>query len=178
MFQYLLPEAVFRNVYEIDLEKLRDRGFLGIIADLDNTLVSARTSSATPELARWMEGVREQGFRIVIVSNKRRARVSAIAEPLGVPFISSARKPLTGAFRQALRIMDLPPDRVAVIGDQLVTDVLGARRIGMQPFLVAPIAPGEEGLATQMNRFIERIARSRLRRKGLWPDREGSWRDE
>ncbi|OUM97283.1 MAG: hypothetical protein BAA02_08285 [Paenibacillaceae bacterium ZCTH02-B3] len=176
MFKYLLPEGVFRSVYEIDLNMLRELGLLGIIADLDNTLVSARTTAATPELARWVEGVRERGFRVVIVSNNRRARVSAIAEPLGVPYISSARKPLAGAFRQALRLLELPPERVAVIGDQLVTDVLGARRTGLTPFLVSPIAPGEEGLATQMNRLIERIARSRLRRKGLWPDGEGSWR--
>jgi len=176
MFEYLLPEGVFRSVYEIDLDMLRKLGFLGIIADLDNTLVSARTTAATPELARWMEGVRERGFRVVIVSNNRRARVSAIAGPLGVPYISSARKPLARAFRQALRLLELPPERVAVIGDQLITDVLGARRTGLRPFLVSPIAPGEEGLATQMNRLIERIARSRLRRKGLWPDGEGSWR--
>jgi HAD superfamily phosphatase (TIGR01668 family) len=176
MFQRLLPEQVVRSVFDIDLEALRARGVRGIIADLDNTLVGARTPAVSPEMAEWLNRVRREGFRIVIVSNNRRARVSACAGPLGIPFISSARKPFSRSFRQALGLMELSAEEVAVVGDQLLTDVLGGRRLGLHTILVSPIAPREEGLTTQINRWIERWARSRLHRKGLWPN-EGRWRD-
>lgn len=176
MFRRLLPEQVVRSVFDIDLEALRARGVRGIIADLDNTLAGARTPAASPEMAEWLDRVRRRGFRVVIVSNNRRARVSAFAAPLGIPFISSARKPFSRSFRQAMELMGLSAGEVAVVGDQLLTDVLGGRRLGLHTILVSPIAPREEGLATQINRWIERWARSRLLKKGLWPD-EGRWRD-
>lgn len=176
MFRRFLPEQVVRSVFDIDLEALRARGVRGIITDLDNTLAGARTPAASPEVAEWLDRVRRGGFRIVIVSNNRRARVSSFAEPLGIPFISSARKPLSRSFRQALGLMELSAKEAAVVGDQLLTDVLGGRRLGLHTILVSPIAPREEGLATKINRRFERWVRSSLLKKGLWPD-EGRWRD-
>ncbi len=176
MFRRFLPEQVVRSVFDIDLEALRARGVRGIITDLDNTLAGARTPAAPPEVAEWLNRVRKGGFRIVIVSNNRRSRVSAFAEPLGIPFIYSARKPLTRSFRQALGLMELSAREAAVVGDQLLTDVLGGRRLGLHTILVSPIAPREEGWATKINRRFERWVRSRLLKKGLWPDEE-RWRD-
>jgi HAD superfamily phosphatase (TIGR01668 family) len=173
MFKRLLPDQIVNTVFDIDLDELKARGVRGIITDLDNTLVSAKTPLATPQLIEWLDLVKERGFQVVILSNNNKSRVGQFADPLGIPFISAARKPGGAAFRRALNLMGLAPEHAVVVGDQMLTDVLGGRRAGLHTILVTPIAPAEEGWATQINRRIEKIALARLRKKGLWPDKGG-----
>lgn len=169
MFERLLPDQIVNTVYDIDLQALKARGVRGLITDLDNTLVSAKTPLATPALTRWLDAVEEAGFKVVIVSNNNRTRVSRFADPLGIPYVHAARKPASRAFRSALQQMQLQPEQAVVVGDQMLTDVLGGHRMGLKAILVAPIAPAEEGFFTRINRTIEKIALSRLRRAGKWP---------
>ncbi|TFE31623.1 YqeG family HAD IIIA-type phosphatase [Cohnella luojiensis] len=173
MFKRLLPDQIVNTVFDIDLDELKARGVRGIITDLDNTLVSAKTPLATPQLVGWLDLVKDQGFKVVILSNNNKTRVGNFAEPLGIPFIPAARKPAGAAFRRAINLMELTSEQAVVVGDQMLTDVLGGRRAGLHTILVTPIAPREEGWATQINRRIEKIALARLRKKGLWPDKGG-----
>ncbi|QTH46200.1 YqeG family HAD IIIA-type phosphatase [Cohnella sp. LGH] len=173
MFKRLLPDRIVTAVYDIDLHELHAQGIRGIITDLDNTLVSAKTPLATPQLIGWLDLVKERGFKVVILSNNNDSRVGKFAAPLGIPYIPAARKPAGAAFRRALQLMGLPADQAVVIGDQMLTDVLGGRRAGLHTILVSPIAIAEEGWATRINRRIEKIALARLRKKGLWPDKGG-----
>lgn len=173
MFKRLLPDQIVNTVFDIDLDELQAHGVKGIITDLDNTLVSAATPLATPKLIAWLDLVKERGFKVIILSNNNNTRVGKFAEPLGIPFIPAARKPAGAAFRRALKLMELSSEQAVVVGDQMLTDVLGGRRAGLHTILVTPIAPKEEGWATQINRRIEKIALARLRKKGLWPDKGG-----
>lgn len=169
MFERLLPDQIVNAVYDIDLQALRQRNVKGIITDLDNTLVSAKTTLATPQLVQWLERVNDAGFKVVILSNNNRTRVSRFAEPLGIPYVHAARKPANKAFHKALQQLQLPPDQAVVVGDQMMTDVLGGRKAGLHTILVTPIALSEEGIFTRINRRIEKIALARLRRAGKWP---------
>lgn len=171
MFERLLPNQIVNTVFDIDLDTLAASGVRGIITDLDNTLVSAGTPLATPELIAWLDKVKSLGFKVVILSNNNLARVAKFAEPLGIPFIPAARKPFTKAFRQALGLLELAPEQAVVVGDQMLTDVLGGRRMGLQTILVTPIARAEEGWGTRVNRRIERLALSNLTKRGLWPNK-------
>ncbi|WEK53109.1 MAG: YqeG family HAD IIIA-type phosphatase [Candidatus Cohnella colombiensis] len=173
MFKRLLPDQIVNTVYDIDLDEWSAQGVRGIITDLDNTLVSARTPLATPELIQWLDRVHDRGFKVVILSNNNSRRVAKFAEPLGLPYIPAARKPAGAAFRQALQQLGLAPQQVVVVGDQLMTDVLGGHRAGLKAILVTPIARSEEGWRTRINRVIEKVALSRLRKQGLWPKDKG-----
>ncbi|RXZ77211.1 YqeG family HAD IIIA-type phosphatase [Paenibacillaceae bacterium] len=172
MFTRLLPDKIVRSVYDIDLNELKQKGLKGIITDLDNTLVGAKDALATPELIAWLDGLQEQGFKVVIVSNNNAGRVTRFAEPLGLPFIYAARKPIGRPFRRALEVLGLKAEQTIVIGDQLLTDMLGGRRMGLYTILVGPVAPKDEGFTTRINRQIEKVALSRLRKKGLWPEED------
>lgn len=172
MFKRLLPSVIVNTIYDIDLEQLKALGMKGIITDLDNTLVGAKEPLATPELITWLKKVEQSGFQVVIVSNNNQTRVSAFASPLHIPYIHAARKPAMRAFRQALQMMKLQPEQTVVIGDQMLTDMLGGRRMGLHTILVTPIAPKDEGLMTRVNRQIEKLALYRLRKNGLWPKEE------
>lgn len=168
MFERLLPNMRVNTVYDIDLDVLHAQGIRGIITDLDNTLVGAKEALATPELVTWLDYVRSRGFKVVIVSNNNESRVGKFATPLQIPFIHAARKPAAKAFRKALGVLELPADEAVVIGDQMMTDVLGGNRMGLFTILVAAISPSDEGIMTRVNRLIERIALRQLRKKGLW----------
>ncbi|QHT60241.1 YqeG family HAD IIIA-type phosphatase [Paenibacillus lycopersici] len=172
MFERLLPQMRVNTIYDINLHALKEQGIIGIITDLDNTLVGAREPLATPELVKWLDDVRDLGFKVVIVSNNHESRVSKFAKPLDIPFVHAARKPANRPFVRALDTLGLPAEKAAVIGDQMMTDVLGGRRMGLFTILVKPIAPKDEGIMTRFNRMIEKIALSRLRKKGLWPEEE------
>jgi HAD superfamily phosphatase (TIGR01668 family) len=166
VLHYFLPSQYAKSVFEITPEQLKEKGVKGIITDLDNTLVEWDRPSATPELVQWFEDMRNAGIKVVIVSNNNENRVKSFAEPLGIPFIFEARKPLTRAFQQALYEMKLQKDEVVVIGDQLLTDVLGGNRLGLHTILVVPVAQ-TDGLWTRVNRKIERKILNVMRRKGM-----------
>lgn len=166
MLKSFLPQLLVESVYDIDLEQLKAQGICGIITDLDNTLVGAGEPVAPPELAQWLDGVQQSGFKVFIISNNNQARVSKFAEAVSLPYIYRARKPLHRAFQAALRKLGLDASQCAMIGDQLLTDVLGGNRVGLHTILVQPIALQDEGLGTRINRKIERIIASRLEGKG------------
>ncbi|MEF3354332.1 YqeG family HAD IIIA-type phosphatase [Paenibacillus sp. GYB006] len=172
MFKRLIPKLQVETVFDIDLEELYERGYRGIITDLDNTLVGAKAPEATPELIAWFEKVRDAGFKLVIVSNNKLTRVSTFATPLKIEYVHEARKPSNTPFRKAMKMMDLTEEQTIVVGDQMLTDVLGGNRLGLYTVLVLPIAIADEGIMTKINRRIERIALSSLRRKGLWLEEE------
>jgi HAD superfamily phosphatase (TIGR01668 family) len=172
MFERLLPHLRVNSVYDIQLDELYKKGVRGIITDLDNTLVGAREPLATPQLTKWLDEVRDFGFKVVIVSNNNKTRVSKFADPLGIPFIHAARKPANKSFNKALSVLGLPVEQTVVLGDQMLTDVLGGNRMGLYTILVTPIAPADEGIMTRVNRRIERFVLSRLRKKGTWYEGE------
>ncbi|PZE22909.1 YqeG family HAD IIIA-type phosphatase [Paenibacillus xerothermodurans] len=165
MITKLLPRLQVNTIYDIDLHALWEQGIRGIITDLDNTLVGAKAPLATPELLEWLKVVGQLGFQVVIVSNNNKPRVTKFAEPLLLPFIYRARKPTTAAFRKALALMQLAPMQTVVIGDQMMTDVLGGNRMGLYTILVLPIARADEGFFTKViNRSLEKVALTWMKR--------------
>ncbi|AJS57641.1 YqeG family HAD IIIA-type phosphatase [Paenibacillus sp. IHBB 10380] len=172
MFEMLMPKLQVNTVFDIDLEDLYAKGYRGIITDLDNTLVGAKTPLAHPELIAWFELVKKIGFQLIIVSNNQLARVSAFATPLDIQFVHQARKPFNAPFHKAMKWMGLSNTETIVVGDQMLTDVYGGNRLGLLTVLVLPISVQDEGWTTRINRRVERIALTHLRKKGLWLEEE------
>jgi uncharacterized protein len=157
MLHNFSPRLRVKTVYDIPLAELWENGIRGIITDLDNTLVGAKEALATPELILWFEQVKVIGFKVVIVSNNNELRVRSFAEPLQIPFIHRAKKPTNSAFHKALNWMELSAGEAVVVGDQMLTDVLGGNRMGLHTILVLPIELLDEGFFTKINRRIEKV---------------------
>lgn len=173
MLKKLTPDLFVKSIYSIDLEDLLRRGIKAIITDLDNTLVSWDDSLPNQRLADWLQGVQAQGFSVFIVSNNSQGRVQKFAKAFGVPAISKAIKPRRGAFRTACKSMGVKPEEVAIVGDQLFTDVLGGNRLGVYTILVLPVST-REFFGTKIMRMFERFVLRRLLHLGLTesPDEE------
>lgn len=166
MYNFLLPNEFVTTVFEITPEKLEKLGIRGIITDLDNTLIEWDRPDATEEIAIWMKQLEDAGLKIIIVSNNNDQRVKRFADPLGIPFISRARKPLGAAYYAAMKQLRLKSNEVVMVGDQLLTDIMGANRLNLYTFLVRPVAESD-GFVTRFNRFVERRVFNLLKRKGI-----------
>ncbi|WP_010650972.1 YqeG family HAD IIIA-type phosphatase [Oceanobacillus massiliensis] len=165
MLKYFLPNQHVKTVFDIQPETLKERGIKGIITDLDNTLVAWDVKDATSEVLQWFKIMKDHDIKVTIISNNNQERVEIFSEPLGTPFVYSARKPLSKAFKTVAREMELKKEEVVVIGDQLLTDVLGGNLAGFYTVLVVPIVK-TDGKITKINRSIERRILNYMRRKG------------
>jgi uncharacterized protein len=171
MLKLFLPSEHVKNIFEIQPEALKKKGIKGIITDLDNTLVEWDRPTATPQLIQWFDNMRDHGILVTIVSNNNENRVKSFSDPLHIPFIFQARKPMRRAFKRALNEMGIKREEAVVIGDQLLTDVLGGNRGGFHTILVVPVAQ-TDGFMTKFNRKIERRILAFFKRKGMieWED--------
>jgi HAD superfamily phosphatase (TIGR01668 family) len=171
VLNYFLPDQHVKSIFEITPESLKEKGVKGIITDLDNTLVEWDRPNATPKLIEWFENMKKHQILVTIVSNNNEERVKFFADPLVTPYIYRARKPMTKAFDRAVKDMGLKKEETVVIGDQLLTDVLGGNRGGYHTILVVPVAK-TDGLVTKFNRTVERRILNWFRKKGKlnWED--------
>ena len=120
VYNYFLPDEYVKDVFQITPEKLKEKGIKGIITDFDNTLVEWDRPDATPQIIEWMKAMQNANIQVTIVSNNNETRVKLFSDPLGIPFIHDARKPLRKPFKRALAVMGIRKEEVVVIGDQLL----------------------------------------------------------
>ncbi|KGX88947.1 YqeG family HAD IIIA-type phosphatase [Pontibacillus litoralis] len=172
MLKKFLPNEHVKSVFDITPSHLKAKGIKGIVTDLDNTLVAWDQPEATPEIIEWFQLMKDNDIDVTIISNNNEKRVTWFSEPLDIPFIHSARKPLGQAFRKAQKQMGLKKDEMVVVGDQLLTDVLGGNRASLYTILVVPIVQ-TDGFFTRFNRQVERRLLNFFRRKGMisWEER-------
>ncbi|MFS0780834.1 YqeG family HAD IIIA-type phosphatase [Bacillus sp. 1P06AnD] len=171
MLKGFLPSEHVKSIFDITPEALKAKGIKAIITDLDNTLVEWDRPAATPKLIEWFDNMREQGILVTIVSNNNEQRVGSFSDPLKIPFIFRARKPMGKAFRKAIKQMGTEKSETVVIGDQLLTDIFGGNRNGFHTILVVPVAQSD-GFFTRFNRRVERRILASFKKKGLlvWED--------
>jgi len=160
----LTPDEHLENIYQLDAERLQSLGIKGLITDMDNTLVPWSDRCVYPRLRTLLANLKKLGFQIFIVSNNSQNRGISLARELDIPAIWYAVKPRRRAFRRAMEQMDLSPGEVAVVGDQIFTDVLGGNRLGLYTILVDPISE-KEFFWSRMMRQLERVVLKRLEGK-------------
>jgi HAD superfamily phosphatase (TIGR01668 family) len=156
---FLHPDLAVGRLEDVPLDVLGSWGIRGIIVDLDNTLVGYAQSAVAPEVCAWMSAAQNAGFRLVLLSNNFAERVASIGASLGVPTVPNALKPLPLGYLRAMRLLGTRRAQTAVIGDQLFTDVLGAKLLGLRSILTEPLIATHEFPATRFLRLLERVVR-------------------
>ncbi|HLN46750.1 MAG TPA: YqeG family HAD IIIA-type phosphatase [Magnetospirillaceae bacterium] len=162
MIRLLTPDAMAERVEDITVEMLQGMGVHGVALDLDNTIVPWHTADLTPTVSAWVGRLLAGGLRVCLVTNNYAGHAADVARGLGVPIVAGALKPVPIAFRRALAALHVPAANGAVIGDQLFTDVLGGKLLGMRAILVKPIG-GREFFTTRLMRMMERPLLARMR---------------
>jgi uncharacterized protein len=152
----LRPDGHATSLIEVGIEGLWERGWRGIVLDLDNTCCEYHKPELAPGVADWVAAARDYGFRIVMLSNNFSERVAAAGAQLGVKTIPNALKPLPFGFVLALRLLGTRRSETVVIGDQIFTDILGGKLLGLRTFLTEPLVAHDFPL-TRVLRFLERV---------------------
>jgi putative phosphatase len=161
LLRYLTPDAIVARVEEISPALLRAWGVRGVVLDLDNTIVPWNTSDVSEAVRGWVRRLGAADIAVCVLTNNYTRRASNVARLLDIPIIKVAFKPSPMAFRSALRVMEIAPAEGAVIGDQLYTDVLGGKLVGMRAVLVEPLSQ-REFFTTRFVRWLERPMRARI----------------
>jgi uncharacterized protein len=150
------PDRFAPRLHDISLTELEASGIRGLIVDLDNTLLGFRETELAAEHLAWVAEAHDRGMRIVMLSNNFTERVTGIAAKLGVGCIPNALKPLPFGFVRAVKYLDMPRSAIAVVGDQLFTDVLGGKICGLYTILTEPIESKDFPIP-RMFRYFERL---------------------
>lgn len=152
----LTPDIYVRSVLDIDLDALLARGVDTLLMDLDNTLLPRDSSIVPPEIIEWSGVLADKGFTVCLVSNNWHERVHEVAKELGFCLVAKAIKPLPFAFLRAMKVVGSKRKRSAVVGDQMFTDVLGGKLLGITTVMVLPLSASDLP-HTLMLRRVERV---------------------
>ena len=155
MFEQFFPQEYWDSTYEIDFEKRYEEGKRGIIFDIDNTLVphGLPADERALELFRRLKAI---GYQTVLLSNNKEPRVKSFAQQVDSLYIYKAGKPGNGGYEKALKLMEIEKQQALFIGDQIFTDVWGAKKCGIDTILVKPIHPKEE-IQIVLKRCLEKV---------------------
>lgn len=119
-------DIALESVTDLTPEILKENGIRGLLMDLDNTLTTHDNPRPAEGVPEWISLMKQTGIKMVIVSNNHFERVKPFADMLGLECVCEGKKPLSSGFNRAQKLMDIPFENLAVVGDQIYTDVLGA----------------------------------------------------
>lgn len=149
------PNAYFNKVEEITIEFLQRNKIKALILDIDNTLIDYN-HVMTESVEKWARDLKGQGVKLYIVSNtSKKKKVEKVAGKLDIPYVFFAKKPLKIGFKKAQKYLKENSENIAVVGDQIFTDVIGGNRAKMFTILVEPINE-KDFWYTKWKRPIER----------------------
>lgn len=155
MLQRFYPDNEVESAYDIDYEGLYEKGYRGIIFDIDNTLVPHGAKADERAIALF-ERLHNIGYNTMLLSNNKEPRVKMFNDDVNSNYIFKANKPALSGYEKAMEIMKTVPKNTIFVGDQLFTDVWGAKKAGIITFLVKPIHPKEE-IQIVLKRKLEKI---------------------
>lgn len=155
MFERFFPDEYLDSAYVVNYEKLYQEGYRGILFDIDNTLVP-HGAPADERAIQLFKELRDIGFSCCLVSNNKKKRVAPFASLVGAEYIELAAKPSRRGYERAMERLGTTPGNTVFIGDQLFTDIWGAKNAGLRNILVKPIHPKEE-IQIVLKRYLERI---------------------
>lgn len=160
-----IPDIYQKSIYTIDYKKLKKNGIKCLLFDLDNTIAPYKVIEPDQKVKELFASL-EKDFKVIIISNSNKNRLRPFKEKLNVDVAFSSKKPFKTKYKKILELYHFKIDEVACIGDQLLTDILGANRMGFTSILVNRIAKYET-IFTRFNRFFEKFILKSLAKKRI-----------
>ncbi len=164
---YFYPDAYQKSIYTINYDKLKENGIKCLLFDLDNTCVPYVDRTPTKKLKNLFDKLSEQGFKVIIFSNSPKERLSPFKKELKVDCCAKAGKPRKKNFIKILDLYKYDLSEVAIIGDQLVTDIYGGNKVGITTVLVNPMSNIDMPF-TKIHRYIERKKINKMTKQGIF----------
>ncbi len=160
-----IPDIYMQSIYTINYKKLKKRGIKCLLFDLNNTLVSYDIDYPDDKLRELIFEL-EKNFKVIIVSNSSKNRIRPFKEKLNIDAAYSARKPFKYKFKKIINMYNFQDTEVAMIGDELLTDVYGGNKMGFTTILVNAISENEP-FHTRVERYLESKIIKRLNKQDI-----------
>lgn len=151
----LKPNIKLHGITDITVELLKDYDIKALLLDVDNTMSTHHGTVLTEGLLDWIKKMQENGIKLMVLSNSKKARIKPFAERIGLPFISLGCKPLPMGYLRGVKALGEKRRNVAIVGDQIFTDVLGGNVVGVKTILLTPIKL-EDGWSFKIRRKLEK----------------------
>ena len=161
----LYPNIYLKKVEDITIETLIKNKIKLLILDVDNTLIDYY-KNLSENIIKWTKEMKGQGIKLYILSNtNNKQKVEKVAQTLDISYKHLAMKPLKRGFKYIQKETNIKPENIAVVGDQIFTDVLGGNRSKMFTILVEPIDDKKDYWYTAWKRPIENKIKNRYKTK-------------
>lgn len=164
VFEKFIPKEYKKSILDINYEKLKEKGIKCLLLDLDNTLAVVDKKEFNVEIKKKLQEIKKD-FKIFIVSNNFHFRIKPFCDKIDTNFISFSMKPLSKGFRKVQRKYGYKKSEICMIGDQLISDILGGNRFGIMTILVDPLSKKDLKI-TKINRILEKMILKKLEHKG------------
>lgn len=166
MLKKFYPYEYVESVFDIDYNILYQKGFKGLIFDIDNTLVHHGDDS-TKEVDELFKKIQNIGFKTILLSNNNEKRVKRFLKNIDSLYICDAQKPNVENYFKAVEMMNIKKEEAIFVGDQLFTDILGANRSGIASILVKFIRLNNEAKIGKRRQLENVILKFYKRNKSL-----------
>lgn len=163
-YQKCIPDYYFKSIFEIPYHTLKEQGINTLFFDLDNTIISYDEEVLSKKQIELLEGL-SKTFKIAVLSNSGYSRVSTALKNTTFSYVYHSVKPLKYGFKKGLKITNSKRNEVLVIGDQLMTDVLGAHRVDLKVALIESVKRKSDRKITKFNRKIEKFVLKKIMKK-------------
>ncbi|MBE6155932.1 MAG: YqeG family HAD IIIA-type phosphatase [Firmicutes bacterium] len=160
-----IPDIYQKSIYDINYKNLKKRKIKCLCFDLDNTLVPYTETVPTSDIKELFH-LLSADFKVIILSNSGKKRLTPFKEILNVDVAYSSRKPFKKKYLKIMNTYGYKPEEIACVGDQIMTDIFGANRNGCVSILVNPMG-SKEPATTKFNRFWEKMILKRLAKKSI-----------
>lgn len=157
-----IPDIYQKSIYTVDYSKLLSKGIKCLLFDLDNTIVPPKSNEMPEKAKELFISLKQKGFKVIIFSNSPKSRVKRFKEFLNVNGVHMAAKPFSRKLKKLLAKEKLNISEVAIIGDQLLTDVAGGNKIGITTILINPIT-SEDHIFSVLSRWLEKQKLKKLK---------------
>jgi hypothetical protein len=164
LYQKCIPDFYYQSIFEIPYQTLKEQGISTLFFDLDNTIIGYDEEILSNKQIHFLSDL-TKSFKVVILSNSGKKRVSKALSQTDFDYIYHAVKPLKFGFKKALKITQSKKDEVMVIGDQLMTDIFGAHRTKIKASLIRSVKRKSDRMITKFNRKIEKFILKRIQKK-------------
>lgn len=149
------PDVKLHGITDITVELLKNHDIKALLLDVDNTMSTHHGTILTEGLMEWIDKMQQSGIKLMVLSNSKRFRIQPFAARIGLPFISLGCKPLPTGYLRGVKALGEKRNNVAIVGDQIFTDILGGNAVGVKTILLTPIKP-EDGWSFKIRRKLEK----------------------
>lgn len=170
----IIPNSYLPSIYQIDYNKLRKNNIDTLLFDIDNTITKVDDLKVPKETINLFQDLK-QNFKILLISNNHKERVEPVAKQLNVKALWDAGKPENKVYDKALEMLNSSKENTVAIGDQILSDIVGANKYGLKSILVDQLSK-ENNIQTGMAQKLQKHMVKKLTKKNLFKKGKYYWK--